>query len=293
MLLPLPEKPNIPIILNEFSKLGDDVFDSQSARICQYVNEGLLELYFDYSGMSFYRSIYLVEALANLVDFKFDSKKELDSFVDEFRQFEELLNERNLDINVHDFELSEFIHKRLPLDYGFFNTKPLTNQVGTIGNLGNGRISLVNLDRVLRVGVSIRVGQIEEITQDHILFGIDFSAIRFTPYQDRENGGLEVLMNFKMPLSEVYTNKLSLELLLGIKSPIIEQVKPEFQDIENKYYSRELDISVKAHQAVFKGGYGNQRHALTTRIRTWLEENYPDESDAFYRRVVTVVNPKK
>lgn len=84
-----------------------------------------------------------------------------------------------------------------------------------------------------------------------------------------------------------------LDIDTQINSEQGECIKAVYQDPDHEFYSRELDIAIKAHAAVLLQGEGNPSQAVTIRIKTWLEKNYPNESGAFYDRITTVVNPKK
>jgi len=88
-------------------------------------------------------------------------------------------------------------------------------------------------------------------------------------------------------------HKLNSDEVSELDSIKREEPIMSFQDKESPYYAKELDIAVQAHQAIFINGEGNQRQSVTNRLKTWLQKHYPDQSNAFYERVSTVVNPKK
>lgn len=71
------------------------------------------------------------------------------------------------------------------------------------------------------------------------------------------------------------------------------KVVPPYQDKSGNYYAREINIAIEAHNAIFTNGEGNTSQSNTARIETWLRKNYPNESDKFYDRLKTVINPKK
>jgi len=84
--------------------------------------------------------------------------------------------------------------------------------------------------------------------------------------------------------------KLEAALSTGNNTP---EILPEYADIDSPLYAKELCIAIEAHKAVFVDKVGNSYQANTAKIRLWLERNHPNQSDAFYNRIVTVVNPKK
>lgn len=82
---------------------------------------------------------------------------------------------------------------------------------------------------------------------------------------------------------------------LGVEHGFSLEKQPEYLDKTSKHYSVELDIAIQAHIAVFKEKYGNPHQSGTDRITSWLMKNYPEkaQSDAFLKRIRTIVLPKK
>jgi len=80
---------------------------------------------------------------------------------------------------------------------------------------------------------------------------------------------------------------------LGVNHGLDTIEKPPYLDCENEYYAREIEIAIEAHTAIFSNNEGNNNASSSARVRTWLEKKYPNNSDAFYERITTVVLPKK
>ena len=70
---------------------------------------------------------------------------------------------------------------------------------------------------------------------------------------------------------------------------------PPYIDKSDNYYAIELDIAIQAHKAVVVDGWRAKTAygGFTGHLKEWLEQQYPDASDAFINRIVTVANPKK
>lgn len=82
---------------------------------------------------------------------------------------------------------------------------------------------------------------------------------------------------------------------LDIDHGVTHDGTPEYINPNSDNYAEELDIAIQAHTAIFKEKYGNPYQSNTDRITSWLMKNYPDkcQSDAFLRRIRSVVLPKK
>lgn len=105
------------------------------------------------------------------------------------------------------------------------------------------------------------------------------------------------LISESMKKRNCVVTKANLEIFektyLGIEHQVSIGNVPACMDERDENYSREIAIAVQAHNAIFKDKFGNQHQSLSDRVVSWLMKNYPNESDAFYRRLKTVVLPKK
>jgi len=79
---------------------------------------------------------------------------------------------------------------------------------------------------------------------------------------------------------------------LNISHGVSPKDVPDYADPNNSYYAKELVIAIEAHTAIFINGKGNQYKSAGERVKTWLSENYPKASNAFYERIATVILPK-
>jgi len=67
---------------------------------------------------------------------------------------------------------------------------------------------------------------------------------------------------------------------------------PPYMDAGSDYYAKELDIAIKAHEAIFINKEGNLADSNSGRVATWLKKYYPEESGRFIDRITIVISPK-
>ena len=68
-----------------------------------------------------------------------------------------------------------------------------------------------------------------------------------------------------------------------------------FLDPDNKYYSEELDIAVKAWETLFgnSGTFKEGKVAPKKQIEKWLKANYKHLANNSIERIATLINPLK
>ena len=70
-------------------------------------------------------------------------------------------------------------------------------------------------------------------------------------------------------------------------------VLPPYQDPDNEYYSKELDLAIKLHKAIHIDKCGNQSMSREARIASWIDKHKPElksPSQAMLTRLSTIIS---